>query len=1610
MRHIDNGVSTDSCSESSDIHSNDCSGSVSSDSYVHTNISEPTSNPFLYLPVKFQGIEVHSLLDTGCSINVISETLFNSLPHSCRSEIDQTAGHIVQLADSKNVSVIGTSIVRASIPQGPCSFQVYILPHTSNPLILGTEFMHRHKFVLDFAKNCYFSEPKTRKLKIRCNAPITVAPNSECIIQGKLPKGTAIGIQGICTSSKFAVKSGLLVARSVVTVHNSRFIPLKILNPGNDHISFHKGAIIANLEPLSDLHEIHHNATSVAGGCNSVNLANESTSHKSDDNDISKSNNTGTCCTNLNNKESGSTDVFTNCDEGSCCFDEFISHFDLDIEHLSSVELDELKHCLYSNRDIFVTKQNPSLGFTTVVEHKIHLKKDAVPKHHQPYRLSPDKKEVLRTQLDELLKQGIIEPVSESENIPISSPIVLVSKRKKPDNKNNRAGTKDPNLASYRFCCDFRYLNSQTEPFRYTIPNLQELTESFDAQGPKFITSIDMCSGFFQMGIDKSSSKYTAFNTCFGTYKFLRLPMGLSTAPNSFQLLMDKVLRGLTFRSVLCYLDDILICSSTFPQHLSDLGEVFTRLRNAGLKLGPEKCVFARDKCVFLGHEISREGIKPPSDRVDALKHYPTPQNQQQLRRAMGLLNWFRKFVPNFSAIACPLNELLKNGVKFIWTTIHQSAFDKLKDLLVNSEALAFPRYDLEFRLAVDTSCKGVGYMLYQIHENNEVRVVRFGSKGLNRYQQSYGPTKLELLGMVFSVLDCAPYVRGRHFVVECDHRALQPLFQKQLRGAIYERWIAILQQFDISIEWKPGKQMVVPDALSRCYPRGLNGTFDSSPAEEDHYFPYVEDPHSTGVKLPTGQTLSSLVGPDPVDSENNNINSENSSPDQVNIVPTLNPNEPRELNSIKHTVPKMITTGVSDMFPSNDISDIDIAYDADTELDMCSDKSRQKRKHFCNVLNSKKRHPPVHVTNTDVHVSDNDQLSDDLLYNATTDIDLSSSACYRQHTDIETESKRDDSLIDTETGKAEELKAGNNSLFSTTDMSVDHIAQLQRQDDFSKPIIAYLLSGDLPVSQKDARRLILESSDFVLIDNVLFHSRVQKSKRTKHMCHYQLVVPQTLIHTVLNLCHDCPISGHCGIQETLDRVREHYYFPKYSVLVTDYVRSCTSCQQRKLGPHVKNPITAFPTPSRAFQVWELDLYGPLPVTASGKQYIFTAVDMFSKYLFTMPISNDDALTVGIAIFQLISTFGVCETFVSDQGSEFIAKATKETCKLLRIHMDFIPSYAHHCLGACERTHRVLGTKLTPYMNNHRNNWEEILPAIVFSINTSVNSTNGYSPFEIVFGQRPCFPLGNPVINLEDVPKDISIYVSKLQEKLDFVRSHMLANVSNSKSEMTERKNEKSSILKISVGDYVYLLHEPSGTGQKLQTIYRGPYVVQEIISPHLLRIRDSSTNKIYKPVHINRVKIAHVRSPTPGNYFHVTSTVKVDTAVQTEADSVHLDSPTVLNAQSPSLTSEEITSSDMLHISSEKPLVTRSRRRIRKPKRYRNEEHVDPSALSSSNTDRFYKVKRVLGQRSRGKEIEYLVHFAGEPAQNAEWVTFRNLNTTTQRAVRLNPPKCIPG
>ena len=998
--------------------------------------------------------------------------------------------------------------------------------------------------------------------------------------------------------------------------------------------------------------------------------------------------------------------------------------------------------------------------------------------------------------------------------------------------------------------------------------------------------------------------------------------------------------------------------------------ELFSRLRQAGLKIGPKKFLCARPQVVFLGHVISKHGIQPPPAKIEKIKNMPPPKSLRGLRRVVGMFNWFRKFIKDFSTVAAPLLKLMKKKATFVWTDEQQNAFDKLKHLLETSEVLAFPRYDIPFIVSVDTSSEGTGYMLYQVHPESEFpqgtsaeerrRVVRFGSKALTKYQRSYGPTKLELLGVVNAVVDLAPYLRGsKPFKIQCDHEALRSLMQRKLRGKIYERWIALLSQFNMDIEYKPAAEMAVADTLSRCRP-----TMDSpasSPDEEDPNFPYTKEIVGN-VHLPGGVNIRDLLA---------------SSDAEANHIACVHP---------------------------------DALYDAESESDrnMSPMQFSHKRKY---------RHRREINTRSAMSQTSEDNTSNDTVTHTSAE-----SQCPLDASDSHTQQSQTDQIVDTGTDDHQGVSINATSASSTTDFDVcdtverqlasvqvfangdftqEKMAELQYRDAALKPIIDYMKDNKLPTSLKQVRSLQVQSNDYLLVNNILFHTRIAKSKRTKDMAHYQLVLPQILQNEYIKMYHECPLAGHAGIGDTVDRIKEHFFFDKLAAKVQDYVKSCHDCQSRKVTKaKTKSGIVSYPTPTAKFQVWQVDLLGELPTTQSGHRYVFTAVCMFSKYLVCYPLKNKDTLSMAECIMTLISTYGCPQVIISDQGKETMSKAMKEVCASLNIPQQFTPSFVHHCLGACERTHRTVEERLTPYCKDQT--WTTMLAPVVFSINNSVNHTLGYSPHEVVFLERPAFPLSSAYRgpDMDALPVDIHNYIRQHCKKLETVQEEVRKHATAAKLKMVERANETTNPLTLQSGDYVYMIDDTKGKGRKLKPQYTGPYVVTDMVSPHMVSLKNPETNKSLKnAVHLDRLKMAYIREPNPVPYFadkvvtNKFTTQYSNTSTQTYDNAVNNDD-------------DEKSNSDDKQV--DEPAHARQSKRVRKqPDRYGMPIEIGHSSVSSGS-DGYHKIKRILGTRKKNNRNEFLVQIVGEPAYNAIWVPLTQMDGKGKKKVLEKYPDLL--
>lgn len=444
-------------------------------------------------------------------------------------------------------------------------------------------------------------------------------------------------------------------------------------------------------------------------------------------------------------------------------------------------------------RDCFALNIS-ELGATQAAEIQIELTSDSVVTY-RPYRLSYSERENVSKIIDELKENKIVR----DSNSPFSSPILLVRKKN----------------GEIRMCVDYRALNAITKKDRYPLPLIEDQLNSL--QGSACFTSLDLASGYYQIPVAEKSIEKTSFVTPDGQYEFLRMPFGLANAPAVFQRLINRIVSPLKGQiSVLAYMDDILIPSKDAMSGLHALELVLRALRDAGLKLKLSKCTFLETKVDYLGYEVTQQGIRPGSHKIDAVENFRVPSNVHGVRQFIGLASYFRKFIKDFATIARPLTKLTKKAVAWCWGNEQQRAFDILKQRLISRPILAIYKQGAEIELHTDASQLGLGGILLQQQTENDLKPIAYFSRQTTKEEQKYHSYELETLAVVSSLQRFRVYLLGVRFKIVSDCSALRATFIKRDLLPRVARWWIQLQEFDCSIEYRAGKKMPHVDALSR--------------------------------------------------------------------------------------------------------------------------------------------------------------------------------------------------------------------------------------------------------------------------------------------------------------------------------------------------------------------------------------------------------------------------------------------------------------------------------------------------------------------------------------------------------------------------------------------------------------------------------------------------------------------------------------------------------------------------------------------------------------------------------------------------------------------------
>lgn len=500
---------------------------------------------------------------------------------------------------------------------------------------------------------------------------------------------------------------------------------------------------------------------------------------------------------------------------------DFLHHFDLlvDIKHrklldpltslwtrgkaalgesteLSTIRRDDQFRALLAG---FPALTQPYTATKPVKHHVTHcIETTGPPVFAKARRLAPERYRQVKVEFESLLQQGIIRPSSSNW----SSALHVVPKKN----------------GDMRPCGDYRALNSRTQLDRYPVPNIQEFSSQL--HGSAFFTRIDLVKAFHQIPVDPADIPKTAIITPFGLYEYTRMPFGLKNSAQTFQRFMDEVLRGLQF--CFAYIDDILIASPDADAHRHHLEQVFTRLQDYGIQINIDKSQFGVSTVDFLGHTVSSSGITPTSSRCTAIREFPKPKTQRQLKQFLGMLNYYNRFIPRCALLLQPLYAMVKpakkgQSITLVWTPEADNAFLAARTALTDVPSLDFPTPDAVTSIATDASDTGIGAVLQQ-HVDGAWKPIAFFSKKLNNAEKNYSAFDRELLAIHKAVKHFRYFVEGRPFHILTDHKPLTCVFisNKATYSPRQLRHIDFISQFTTDIRFVRGEDNAPADALSR--------------------------------------------------------------------------------------------------------------------------------------------------------------------------------------------------------------------------------------------------------------------------------------------------------------------------------------------------------------------------------------------------------------------------------------------------------------------------------------------------------------------------------------------------------------------------------------------------------------------------------------------------------------------------------------------------------------------------------------------------------------------------------------------------------------------------
>ena len=1220
---------------------------------------------------------------------------------------------------------------------------------------------------------------------------------------------------------------------------------------------------------------------------------------------------------------------------------------------LTSEERSRVTDLVCRYKDIFST-HDLDLGKTTVLEATIDIGPNR-PKSENLRRYPRAYREKVDDETEGLLRADIIEEASS----PYNSNLVIVKKR---------------DSDKVRVTVDLRKLNECCYLLRYPLPFIKEVLEGLSDN--LWFSCMDISHSFLQVPLREEHRDYTAFSTRKGQWRFKRMPQGFLNSSSIFSRLMNLIMRGLTYTACLCYIDDVIVFAKSFDQHLINLEAVFERLRKANLKLKPSKCKLLRKSIKVLGHVISAEGMSVHDEKIEVITSRPFPRTTRELRSFIGMANYYRHFCPNFSIIAAPLFAMLEKDSVVEPTEKAVEAFESLKLFLTSTPVLALPDDEGQYVLDTDASEYGCGAVLQQ-YQNGKLHVIEYASRTFNKAERKYSVTRKEMAAVIFALRHFRVYLIGVKFKIRVDHAALTHLKTVKDPSGQQSRQLEFLSRFNFDIEYRPGKQHVNADYMSRIEPCEFEGPAEpcepcnkrvtkkckghiQSQSRVARVLQYcsAEDAVMTTGKLlkQLSREMSYLLRHGAVkkklciDKEGfvdvcellQTERLKNFDVDDVchvveddvkqrfalrdfDGVLKVRANQghsiqlgnlhlrkivdPFEFSNVFHgtylnALNAIEAQGLSRMrrnhihfmtdemdvkrgVPRNHEVDIYVDmpkamadgfqfYVAENDVILCSGDEhgclpdvyfkwivRRCTRDIGKVLQVKDRpqrkqcksrfrrdRPPASRTEQDEESS----AEDDVVIQSG---DAGRSSCQAGHSSSQAGRSESQQLKRRKLGKSAHGARFPDPVVGFEALTEDFIRQCQLEDIDIAPAMEWVEGDDLPKwdevksASTYTRALHRQFDSLELIGGILYR-RFENNRGNVEV--YQLILPRVLRSVFLSSVH-CDLAAHLMMDKCVDLVQQRAWWYGWRDDLSLFIKACTKCASycRSKPPHQASlhPMTV----GSPFTRWALDLTGPHRVS-NGYTYIFTALDVFAKFLVAVPIRDKSAESVSRALVDHVFVrFGICREVLTDQGPEFMAGLTQGLLDILGVHSIRTTPYQPSTNGAVERCHRTLNSMIGKCVEDHQRDWSYYLPYLALAYNNTPHKSTGLSPFYIYHGRDPLWRI-DLILGSANVPElTVPEYTQQVVEKLYYAEKTVRDSLKKAGRNMSTWHDKSVKQKKFAVGDRVrvysprrYLHRSP-----KWQRFYDCEAVITKCIN---------DVNYIVKPkkgsefrVHVNKLK-----------------------------------------------------------------------------------------------------------------------------------------------------------